>query len=297
MNDLNDLLDRGQRPSPGRRRRSPTTSPGRARRSAAGAAARPRSRPARSCAVGVVAGVVGADAARPSSAEGPAARGRDQQDERQLLRRRRERRPLHVRQAAARAGRSRAPTRRASRSPRSASPTRSRCSFVGKLVIMFDQNPLVRRAPPSTTAATSTARASGDHNTVCGPHPAGEPEGVVSVQYPAPPAGTWDHDRVPGRRPGRRGRAAGPRLAAGAHPAGRRPDRPGPEVPGPAAHPRRTLRVIQARSVRQVGGTPPSGGEPGRLAVQPHGSAAGRRTPRPGPGGRSSEGCSRSTDQ
>ena len=57
-------------------------------------------------------------------------------------------------------------------------------SFVGKLVIMYDQNPVVRRRHRVQRPRVLQPDASGDHDTVRVRTRAGEPEGIVSVQYP-----------------------------------------------------------------------------------------------------------------
>jgi hypothetical protein len=56
-------------------------------------------------------------------------------------------------------------------------------SFVGKLVIMYDQNP-VSGEPTEYNGREFYSRTEGDHDTVRVRTRAGEPEGVVSVQYP-----------------------------------------------------------------------------------------------------------------
>jgi hypothetical protein len=68
-------------------------------------------------------------------------------------------------------------------------PDQEPASFVGKLVIMYDQNPLSgeHREYNGREFYTSTE---GDHDTVRVRTRAGEPEGTVSVQYPD--SAGWD---------------------------------------------------------------------------------------------------------
>jgi hypothetical protein len=68
-------------------------------------------------------------------------------------------------------------------------PDQEPASFVGKLVIMYDQNPLSGE-PTEYNGREFHTRTEGDHDTVRVRTRAGEPEGVVSVQYPD--SAGWD---------------------------------------------------------------------------------------------------------
>jgi len=62
-------------------------------------------------------------------------------------------------------------------------PDQEPASFIGKLVIMYDQNPLSGE-PTDYNGRAFYSKTEGDHDTVRVHTRAGEPEGVVSVQYP-----------------------------------------------------------------------------------------------------------------
>lgn len=68
-------------------------------------------------------------------------------------------------------------------------PDQHPASFIGKLVIMYDQNPLYGE-PTEYNGREFYSRTGGDADTVRVRTRAGEPEGVVSVQYPD--SAGWD---------------------------------------------------------------------------------------------------------
>ena len=189
MNDLNDLLDRAAGPAGAPLDAHADLTRGHR------ALARTRRRRAAGGLLGVAAaGVVGVGVVRVA---GPDRRRRGRQDLESSPRRRpasrsspSRSRPVPTRSTRRpRAGRSRAPTRRASPSPRSASPTRSPTSFVGKLVILFDGNPLSGEQV-ELDGRTFWVRGNSGYTTIATPHAARRARRERADPVPRPtPAG------------------------------------------------------------------------------------------------------------